>query len=137
MSNFKVIENKISEIKKYLKITKKYRQYSQQEIEQNEDLKGAVERYLYLSCQATIDLAEAFISYKDFRKPTSQNDSFYILNENEIISAPLCEKLAKMTGFRNVLAHDYAKIDFQKVMDILQNGLRDIEEFIEIMESKI
>ncbi|MDD5738336.1 MAG: DUF86 domain-containing protein [Candidatus Pacebacteria bacterium] len=137
MSNSKIIESKISEVKKYLLTVKKFQKYLQQEIENDETIKGAVERYLYLVCQATIDLAEAFISYRDLRKPTSQNDRFYILTENEIIVAPLSENMVKMTGFRNVLAHDYLKIDYKKVYDVLQNGLGDIEEFIKIIESKI
>ncbi len=137
MSNFKVIENKISEVKKYLSIVKKFQKYSQQEIEVNETIRGAVERYLYLVCQATMDLAEGFIAYKEFRKPTNQNDRFYILIENEIISSPLSENMIRMTGFRNVLAHDYAKVDYKRVVDILQNGLKDIESFIKIIENKI
>lgn len=137
MSNSKIIESKISEVKKYLLIVKKFQKYSQQEIESDETIKGAVERYLYLVCQATIDLAEAFIAYKELRKPTSQNDRFYILTENEIIAPPLSENMIKMTGFRNVLAHDYAKVDYQRVMDILQNGLNDVEKFIKIIENKI
>lgn len=137
MSNFKIIENKISEVKKNLVIVKRFQRYSQQEIESNDTLRGAVERYLYLVCQATIDLAEAFIAYKELRKPTSQSDRFYILNENEVISLSLSENMVKMTGFRNVSAHDYAKIDYGKVYGILQNGLKDIEEFIKIIERKI
>ncbi|MEK7172909.1 MAG: DUF86 domain-containing protein [Patescibacteria group bacterium] len=137
MSNFKIMENKISEVRKYLLIVKKFQKYSQQEIETSETIRGAVERYLYLSCQATIDLAEAFIAYKEFRKPTNQNDRFYILIENEIISSPLSESMIKMTGFRNVLAHDYAKVNYEKLYDILQNGLKDIEKFTKIIENKI
>jgi len=137
MSNLKVIENKISALKNYLGIVEKYKKHSQEEIEANVDLKGAVERYLYLVCQATIDLAEAFIAFKSFRKPTTQSDDFYILNEQEIIPAELAEKLVQMTGFRNIIAHDYLKVDYGKVCDILQNGLRDIENFIKIIETKI
>jgi len=86
MSNVKVIENKKSSIRKYLKILQRYNNYSRKEIEDNIDVRGAIERYLYLAIQSTIDLAEAIIAYKNFRKPATMTESFYILNEERLIS---------------------------------------------------
>lgn len=133
MTKLSVIENKISSVKKYLKILENYKKYSRKEIERDINIKGALERYLYLLAQATIDLAEAIISSKNFRKPSTMSESFYILNEEKMISGELTEKMAKMTGFRNIMAHDYDKIDYEIVYDVLQNGLKDIEKFISII----
>lgn len=130
MTNLAVVENKISAVKKYLKILERYKKYSQKEIEESLDIKGAVERYLYLAVQSTIDLAEAIISYKNFRKPATLSEAFYILNEEDIISLELTEKMVKMTGFRNIIAHDYEKVNYDIVYDILQNRLKDIEDFL-------
>lgn len=130
MTDLAVIENKISSVKKYLKILERYKKYSRREIEANLDLKGAVERYLYLVVQATIDLAEAIIAYKNLRKPTTMSEAFYILNEEKIIPQDLTEKMVKMTGFRNVIAHDYEKINYDILYEVLQKGLKDIENFL-------
>jgi len=130
MTNQSVIENKISAIRKYLNILERYKKYSRQEIEQDVDIRGAVERYLYLATQATIDLAEAVIAYHRYRKPTTMTDAFYILNEEGVIPNELTEKMVGMVGFRNVVAHDYDRINYDITYDILQNGLKDIEEFI-------
>lgn len=137
MTNISVIENKISSVKKYLKILERYKKYSRKEIEDDIDIKGAVERYLYLAVQATIDLAEALISFRNFRKPTTIGENFYILNEEDIISNELTEKLVKMVGFRNVIAHDYEKVNYDIVYDILHHRLKDIEEFLEIVEKLV
>ena len=130
MTNQSVIENKISAIRKYLNILERYKKYSRQEIEQDVDIRGAVERYLYLATQATIDLAEAVIAYRRYRKPTTMTDAFYILNEEGVVPNELTEKMVGMVGFRNVVAHDYDRINYDITYDILQNGLKDIEEFI-------
>ena len=130
MTNQSVIENKISAIRKYLNILERYKKYSRQEIEQDVDIRGAVERYLYLATQATIDLAEAVIAYRRYRKLTTMTDAFYILNEEGVIPNELTEKMVGMVGFRNVVAHDYDRINYDITYDILQNGLKDIEEFI-------
>lgn len=136
MTNLSVIENKISSIKKYLNIIERYKKYSRKEIEDNIDIKGAIERYLYLAAQATIDLAEAVISYKNFRKPSTMAESFHILEENSVISKDLTQKMIGMTGFRNAIAHDYDKINYDLVYKIIHQDIEDLRIFTGIV-SKI
>lgn len=135
MSNIEVIENKISSIRKYLRILERYKGFSREKIEKDIDIKGALERYLYLVSQGTIDLAEAVIAYKGFRKPTTMSEAFYILNEQGIISAELTNKMIGMVGFRNIMAHDYERINYDIVYDILHHRLKDIVEFIRQIEA--
>ncbi|HCP09041.1 MAG TPA: hypothetical protein DIT25_04580 [Candidatus Moranbacteria bacterium] len=134
MTNFNLIEDKISQTRKYLKIVERYKKYSRAEIEDNVDVRGMVERYLYLSVQSAIDLAETTISFKKLRKPTTMGESFNILEEDGIIDLELAKKMIAMTGFRNVVAHDYEKINYDIVYDILHNRLSDIEKFLTIVE---
>lgn len=134
MSSKTVIENKISDTEKYLKILERYKKYSKEEILNDIDIKGALERYLYLAAQSVIDLAEAIISYKKFRKPTTLSDTFYILNEENIITVDLREKMIKMTGFRNTIAHDYTKLNYDIVYNVLHNNLADMEDFLKAAE---
>jgi len=134
MTSLSVIENKISAARKYLKILERYKKYSKEEIKNNLDIRGAVERYLYLAAQAAIDLAEAVIAYKKFRKPTTMTEAFYILDEEGIIDAKLTEKLVGMVGFRNIVAHDYEKINYDIVYAVLHKGLKDINDFLRKIE---
>ena len=130
MTDLTVVENKISSVKKYLKILERYKKYSLQEIEADLDLKGAVERYLYLAVQATIDVAEATIAYKNLRKPATMGEAFQILSEEGLIPNDLAEKMVKMTGFRNIIVHDYEKINYDILYEVLQKGLKDIEKLL-------
>lgn len=134
MTNANVLENKISAVKKYLKILERYQKLSAQEIAGNLDLKGAVERYLYLAVQSAIDLAEMAVAFKGLRKPSVMSESFEILGEEKIIPPALRDRLVKMVGFRNVMAHDYEAVDESIVFDVLQNRLADIREFLKIIE---
>lgn len=134
MTNLAIIENKISSAKKYLKILERYKKYSREEVENDVDVRGMVERYLYLVAQSAIDLAETTIALKKLRKPTTMSESFHILEEEKIIDVKLAEKLVSMAGFRNVIAHDYEKINYDIVYDVLNNKLADIQEFLEVIE---
>ncbi len=132
-----VIENKISAIKKYMNIASYYKKFSETEILNDISLKGAVERYLYLVIQATIELAEAVIAFKSFRKPTTYGETFDILFEEKYISSVLREKLIKMAGFRNVLTHDYEKVNFEIVYAIMKHRLIDVKQFIKRIQIKL
>ncbi len=134
MTNLSAIENKVSSIRKYLNILEHYKKYSKEEIEKDLTLRGALERYLYLAAQSVIDLAEAILSFKRLRKPTTMSESFYILAEEKLIHDVVVEKMVKLVGFRNVMAHDYEKVNYDIVYDILHNRLRDIEVFLESIQ---
>ena len=110
MTDLLVIENKLSSIKKYLSILDTFKKYSRDTLENDLVVRGAVERYLYLVTQSAIDLAEAVISYKKFRKPTTMSESFYILGEEKLIDSKLVQQMAKLVGFRNIMAHDYERV---------------------------
>ncbi|MDP3697188.1 MAG: DUF86 domain-containing protein [Candidatus Taylorbacteria bacterium] len=137
MSNLTVIETKISHIQKYLKQLERYKQFSEREIASDPDRKGALERYLYLAAQATIDLGEAIIAFKNFRRPGTYTEIFYILTEADFIHRELSEKLVNMAKFRNVVAHDYEAVDFGIVYDALKNRLEDIEVFIRTVKQNL
>ncbi|PIT98572.1 MAG: DUF86 domain-containing protein [Candidatus Andersenbacteria bacterium CG10_big_fil_rev_8_21_14_0_10_54_11] len=111
-------------------IVERYRKFSPREIEKDIDLRGAVERYLYLLAQATIDLGESLIAYKGYRKPATMCEVFQILHEEKIIDRALLESMVQMTGFRTIIAHDYADINYEVVHSILQQRLPDIEAFL-------
>ena len=137
MNSLDVLENKISSIQEYLTILKEYEGRSVKEISEDVTLRGAIERYLYLAVQATIDLAEAFIAYQNFRKPTRYSETFEILKEKKVIKADLVRRLVKMVGFRNIISHDYARVDLHIMVDILENQLKDIVEFVRIIKEKL
>jgi len=130
MTGLTVIENKISAARKYLTILAEFRKHTRKAIQEDITIRGAVERYLYLAVQSAIDLGEAVISYKNFRKPTTMGETFLILAEERIIPRELADRLVKMAGFRNVIAHDYEEVNYDIVYDVLQNQLHDIESFV-------
>ncbi len=135
MTNTDILENKISAVKKYLKILEHYQSYSKNELEHDLNLRGALERYLYLAIQSTIDLAEGVIGFKSLRKPSTLAENFLILKEDGFISEALQSQMIKMTGFRNIITHDYADIDFNIAHEVLKQGLNDIKMFLKKLET--
>jgi uncharacterized protein YutE (UPF0331/DUF86 family) len=137
MTSLAVIEKGISKIKKYLNILQGYHKYTYEQIINDLTLRGAIERYLYLLVQSALDLAEALISYKKFRRPVTFTECFIILNEAKLINKDLMQKMIKMAKFRNIITHDYEELDYEIVYDIFKNRIIDIEDFTNIIQDKL
>lgn len=88
------------------------------------------ERTLQLTIEACLDIAQHIISYEGFREPLNNKDCFQVLYEERIIPGELVERLKKMAQFRNIVVHDYLKINPEIVYAIVQKNLPDITAFI-------
>ncbi len=138
MTDTYVLKRKLSEIEKYFQLLKPLREKPKEIIQADSTIYAAIERYLYLLCQTTIDFAEAVISYTNLRKPGSYKEVFEILSEGDgIISSATSLEMEKMAGFRNVLAHAYGKVDFDKLYQVLTEDIEKIKLFINEIKNKI
>jgi uncharacterized protein YutE (UPF0331/DUF86 family) len=71
------------------------------------------------------------VASRSTREPTSYRDVFTILADEDLVDVDVAEEMAEMAGFRNVLAHDYAGIDHDRVHAHLQ----DLERFRRFAEA--
>ena len=136
MTNVDVLKNKISEIQKYFQLLKNYQNIKKDDLIKDATLKGAVERYLYLICQATIDFAEALISYLNLRTPSTYGEIFEILGEQNLITKEMVLKMKKMVGFRNILAHAYGEVNLDIMLEVLKKDIFDFNLFIKEIREK-
>ncbi len=74
-------------------------------------------------------LAEHLIADRRLRVPASHAEAFEILREAGLIADPLAASLVQMAKFRNILVHDYARIDAERVVRILAADLGDLRGF--------
>ena len=123
------IERRLIKLEQTIRKLKEISTYSWEEYSQNEGLKDRAERNLQLAAQSCIDLANHFIADFGFRVPLTYAESFVVLREEGIISPDLAEAMQKITGFRNILVHDYLEIDQQIVYATLSK-LQDFQEFV-------
>jgi uncharacterized protein YutE (UPF0331/DUF86 family) len=90
-----------------------------------------IERTLQMMIETCVDVAGHIISDQGFRIPKSYSDTFSVLHENNILDEWLYSSLKKMAQFRNVVVHQYDKIDSTIVVGILQNDLNNFVAFKE------
>jgi len=92
-------------------------------------LRRAVERALQVVAEVCLDIGRRLIALEGFRYPEHNRDVFRVLGEEEVIPQELLPALLDLARFRNLIVHDYAKIDDAKVYGILKKRLGDLDEY--------
>lgn len=89
-----------------------------------------MERGIQICIECVIDIGNILISVTDNDKPSTYKETMIILSQIDIIPEKFSKKLSKMVGFRNILVHDYAKIDEDMILYILKNELDDFIKYM-------
>ncbi|MCD6291736.1 MAG: DUF86 domain-containing protein [Anaerolineae bacterium] len=105
------------------------RTHSLHEYVENIRLRKAVERSLQVAVEICLDIGRRIIARERFRYPEDNQDVFRILAEEGIISGELLSSLLNMARFRNLIVHDYARIDDARDYALLKRHLEDFIAF--------
>ncbi len=103
------------------------------EYQDNKILRGYVERTLQVCVQICLDIGGHIIAEFGFRHPRDNRDIFVVLKEEGIIPEAFLPNLLHMAGFRNIIVHDYARVDNAVVYGILKRHLDDFERFARLI----
>ncbi len=95
----------------------------------NKLIRRAVERTLQMAVEATLDVGHHLIAAGQYRSPGSNADVFVILGEQGVLPQDLVPRLVGMARFRNLLVHDYARLDDALIYNILRHRLGDFDDF--------
>ncbi len=92
-------------------------------------LQWAVERGLQIAAEALFD-AGSHVLAGEFREVVDEYGQIATrLAARGVIHPETAERLSGLAGFRNVLVHEYADVDLDKVVDGLER-LDDLERFV-------
>ncbi|MDO8592860.1 MAG: DUF86 domain-containing protein [bacterium] len=131
MSNYKELVIRLEKLREYLKILKELKEKcALADFKRDNVLRGALERYLQLSAEAAIDIGEIIISELMLETPMSHKEIFEIMGKEKIIPPLLAVRFCDIAKFRNILVHDYVKLDLEKMYDYLRNDLADFKKYI-------
>ena len=126
---------KIDELDGYLRELEQVKPASLEEYKKIEK-KRSSERLLQLSIECVINICALTVTGLRLGLPSEEDDLFERLEQAGIISPLMKETLRKMKAFRNILVHEYGRLDDQLVYELLQNRLDDFETFKrEILEA--
>ena len=99
--------------------------------------KRAVERALELCAAACFAMGRHIISMEGYRYPQSNADVFMVLQEQGLLDKSVVQTLIKMAGFRNMIVHEYTKVDPTATYGVFRNHLDDFKKFAKAVNAYI
>ena len=103
----------------------------------NIDIQESVLFNIQMAIQNCIDIAAHIISDEGFGIPGSTNEMFYLLEENGYLDNEITEKMVKAVGLRNLVVHEYSKIDLERIFEVTQKDITDLNEFLKSIFKKL
>ncbi|MFB6159087.1 MAG: DUF86 domain-containing protein [Candidatus Nanohalobium sp.] len=80
---------------------------------------------------AAIDIASRIISLEGGGRPDTYAEYFRELESRDVIDSDLRKRLEEMARFRNLIVHQYHKIDSEELERIIEEDLDDVREFLD------
>ncbi len=125
-----IILSKADRVHRHVRRVKERRPPTLQEFLSNRDLQDIILFNLQMAIQNCIDMASHLISDEGLGLPGSTNEMFYMLQDSGYIPLELTEKMVAAVGFRNLVVHEYGKVDLEEVYKISQHHIDDLLEFL-------
>ncbi|HVO24363.1 MAG TPA: DUF86 domain-containing protein [Candidatus Margulisiibacteriota bacterium] len=91
--------------------------------------KRSCERLLQIAIECVIDIGHLFVTGLRLGLPAEEDDIFEKLERAGIISAEMGAALKRMKGCRNILVHEYARVDDEIIFDAVSTRLGDFDHF--------
>jgi uncharacterized protein YutE (UPF0331/DUF86 family) len=92
---------------------------------------------IQMAVQNCIDIAAHIISENGLGVPGSTTEMFYLLEKHGYLNHDLTRRMVKAIGFRNLIVHEYGKIELEQVYEIAQNDINDLNEYLKAIIKKL
>ncbi len=121
----KVIKKRLERLEQALRRLESKKDVRLDEFLENWEIHSAVIREFQVAIEACIDIGNHIISEKGWESPESYKDVVEILAKYGVISQDFKEVFKQMIAFRNVIVHEYIRLD----LEIVYENLKKLEDF--------
>ncbi|MEW6742074.1 MAG: DUF86 domain-containing protein [Planctomycetota bacterium] len=112
----------------------RYRGQSREDFLRDTERQWLVERGFILAAECVADICGHILSGRFRVHPADHEDAIRLLGVEGVLSSALMARLQGFGGFRNILVHDYLRVDPSRVHEYLETGLDSLSDFVaEIM----
>jgi len=132
MLDKELLKNKLGFIQKELKMLVQYKDCSLEEITSDYFKHAVIERILERIINDALDINQHIISeIKEQEPPNDYKETFLALATIEIYPKEFAEKISGSVGLRNILVHNYRKLDEEKFYNSIKDCLGDYAKYCE------
>lgn len=135
MVDKQVIEQHLQNMEEALANLSRYRNLSLEEFEKDLSLLWIAEKGLQILIQNLLDIGAHLLASEIRNDWDDYAEIILKLGQHRIIPKDFSEKILGMAGLRNILIHEYLRVDVSKIYDLLKNRMEDFTEFMSYVQS--
>ena len=131
MVNPNIVASRIHKIRECVGLLRKIAQIASEEsFLKDPFLSASAERYMQVAIQAVLDICNHIVADLGLEAPSEYRQVPEILAERKLLPVRLAKRMAAMIGLRNILVHEYLKLDRRLVYKAIKKDLGDFEKFV-------
>jgi uncharacterized protein YutE (UPF0331/DUF86 family) len=130
MVDEQVVLAKISQARRHLGRVRTRLPADRQTFLDDVDTQDIVVHNIWLALQSCIDLAAHVVADEGLGQPRGLVDLFELLGRGHILDPDLSRRLRQAAGLRNIIVHEYVRLDLDLVYNIASNDLADLDAFL-------
>lgn len=120
MVNPDIIKERLQEIEENLKILVELKELDKEKFKSDPKIFKLAERCLQIGIQALLDICNYIIANNNWTRPRDNQETIKIIAANGILPHDFGQRILPMAGMRNILVHEYLKVDLDKLYKHLQ-----------------
>jgi len=132
MVNPDTINERLSEMRENILLLDELKSISQNKFCDDPKTFKLAERCFEVAIQCILDICHHIIVDNNWPRPRDNKDALQIISSNKIIPKKFAKKIEPMAGLRNILAHEYLKVDSRLIYNHLKKlqDFRDFQKYI-------
>jgi len=128
-----VFWRKADNLGKHLSLIRERNKIGFDEFLANDVLQDALLFQLQLAIQTCIEVAAHIVSDEGLGAPAGNSELFYLLNDAGIIDLPMTEQMVGAVGFKNLIAHEYGRMDMRIAYQVVTENFLELGQFIHVV----
>ena len=130
-----VVTAKLESLRRCIERVRTRTPASVEELSTDHDAQDIICLNLERAVQACVDSAAHIVSDSECAVPDTMAGTFDTLEQQDIVSRELAERMRRAVGFRNISVHAYQTLDWAIVHSIATTRLGDFVEFGRAIEA--
>ncbi len=132
-----MVEERLKRLERHIRLLEEFRsRYTAEAIRADEHLQWALRYGLFEASQMVIAIACHVVSARNLGSPSTYGECIDLLVKYGYLDASLGQQVQKMIGLRNILVHEYVRVDVNRLLGYL-NRLDDFRAFLRAMEQHV
>ncbi len=131
MVNQQLVQGRLQALDDYVSALRDLQKYDVQALRASLEHRWSVERGLEISAECVLDIGGHIVASDRLGRPGDYTEVIDLLGQRGVLPEEFAREIRELAGFRNLLAHEYLKIDIERLHEFLQKAPAQFETFMD------